>query len=359
MRITREHLRSAAATPSTPAPPSADAVPAVPARMRAVVQERYGSPDRATLRQIDVPSPRPGEVLIEVYAAGVDRGVWHVMTGMPYPMRLAGFGLTRPKQPVPGMDVAGRVVAVGPNVSRFRIGDEVFGIGIGTFAEYARAREDKLAHKPAGLSSTQAAAVAISGLTAHQALHEVGRLQAGQRVLVLGASGGVGSYAVQLARAAGAEVTGVASAAKADLVRSLGARHVIDYARTDPTAGPERYDLILDIGGLTPVRRLRRVLTPTGTLVIVGGENGGRWTGGIGRQLRALALSPLVRQRLTTFISSESGGGIERLRAAIESGDLVPAVHHSYRLEQVPDAVGDLTAGRIRGKAVIQVRPSA
>ncbi len=333
------------------------AIARTPTTMRAVVRERYGSAAALNVRDVAVPTAGPGEVLLEVHAAGLDRGVWHLMAGLPYPIRLAGYGITRPKQPVLGMDVAGRVVAVGPDVTRFRVGEEVFGIGIGTFAEYARAREDKLVRKPAGLSFAEAAVVAISGLTADQALHEVGRIEAGQRVLILGASGGVGTFAVQLARAAGAEVTGVCSGAKADLVRSLGAHHVIDYATTDPTAGSERYDLILDIGGGTALRRLRRVLTPTGTLVIVGGENGGRWTGGTGRQLRALALSPLVRQRLTTFISTEHGQGIERLRDAIEAGDLVPAIGRSYRLDEAPDALRDLESGRIRGKAVVEVRP--
>jgi len=255
-------------------------------------------------------------------------------------------------------DVAGRVIAVGAEVTRFRVGDEVFGIGTGTYAEYARARADMLVHKPAGLSFVEAAAVAISGLTADQALHEVGELQSGQRVLILGASGGVGSFAVQIAVAAGAEVTGVCSASKMDLVRALGAARVLDYATTDPTAGPVRYDLIIDIGGRRSLFKLRRALTATGALVIVGGENGGRWTGGTGRLLRALALSPLVRQRLTTFVSSESGEGIERLRAAIERGDLRVAVDRTYRLDEVPRALRDLESGRIRGKAVIQVRPA-
>lgn len=352
MRTTRQapDTRPLADTRTTPGQ--------LPSRMRAVTRTRYGSADVLGVNDVAVPSAGPGEVLLEVHAAGVDRGVLHLMTGTPYPLRLAGFGLVRPKQPVLGMDVAGRVVAVGPDVTRFRVGDEVFGIGIGTYAEYARARADKLVHKPAGLSFTEAAAVAISGLTADQALHEVGRLRAGQRVLVLGASGGVGSYTVQLARAAGAEVTGVCRAAKADLVRSLGATRVIDYATTDPTAGKARYDLVIDIGGRTPLSRLRRALTRTGTLVIAGGENGGRWTGGTGRQLRALALSPLLRQRLTSFVSKERGDGIERLRAAIEAGDLVVALDRTYRLDEVPDALRDLDSGRIRGKAVVQVRPA-
>jgi NADPH:quinone reductase-like Zn-dependent oxidoreductase len=330
----------------------------IPQTMRAAVRQRYGQADGVEAREVAVPVPGAEEVLVEVHAAGLDRGVWHLMTGTPYLLRLAGFGLRRPRQPVLGMDVAGRVAAVGRDVTRFAVGDEVFGIGTGTFAEYAVARQDKLVAKPVGVPFVQAAAVAISGLTALQALHDVGRVRAGQRVLVLGASGGVGSFAVQLARAAGAEVTGVCSAAKADLVRSLGAHHVIDYASADPTDGSVRYDLILDIGGRTRLAKLRRALTATGTLVIVGGENGGRWTGGIGRQLRALALSPLLKQRLTTFISAESGDGLELLRAAVEDGHLTPAVERTYPLDDVPDALRDLEAGRARGKSVIQARPT-
>jgi NADPH:quinone reductase-like Zn-dependent oxidoreductase len=331
---------------------------ALPRRMRAITQDRYGTPNVLTLQDdVEVPSPGPGEVLLEVHAAGVDRGVWHLVTGWPYPVRVAGFGLRRPKQPIPGMDVAGRVVALGDGVTQFAVGDEVFGIGIGAYAEYARARADKLVAKPAELSFRDAAVVAISGLTAHQALHKVGRVQPGQRVLVLGASGGVGSYAVQLAQAAGAEVTGVASAGKDDLVRSLGAHHVVDYRTTDVTAESQTYHLIIDTGGLNPVRRLRRILTPTGTLVIVGGENGGRWTGGSGRQLRAMALSlmPWVRQRLTTFVSAESGETIEALRTAIEAGDLRPTTGRAYRLEDAPTALQDLTSGVSVGKSVIEV----
>lgn len=333
-------------------------VPTVPSRMRAVTQDRYG--DAGELRIGDEPTPTPGpeEVLLEVHAAGVDRGVWHLMTGLPYLTRLMGYGLRRPAQRVPGMDVAGRVVAVGEDVTDLTIGDEVLGIGIGTFAEYARARADKLVRKPAGLPFDQAAVVAISGLTAHQALHKVGQVRAGQAVLVLGASGGVGSHVVQIARAAGAEVTGVASGAKADLVRELGAHRVLDYTTTDPTDGSAQYDLIIDTGGRTPVRRLRRALTRTGTLVIVGGEGGGRFTGGFGRQLRALALSPFVSQRLTIVMSAEHRDGLEPLRAAIEAGELTPAVGHTYPLDQVPQAIRDLAEGRARGKSVVHIRPA-
>lgn len=349
--------------PTTTSDPRAEHDPrpvgaGAPSRMRAVVQERYGDASMLQVRDEPTPSPGSGEVLLEVHAAGVDRGVWHLMTGLPYLTRLMGYGLRRPKQRVPGLDVAGRVVAVGEGVTDFAAGDDAFGIGIGTFAEYARARADKLVRKPAALPFDQAAVVAISGLTAHQALHKVGRVRAGQKVLVLGASGGVGSYVVQLARAAGAEVTGVASQPKAEFVRALGAHRVLDYAATDPTDGSTRYDLIVDTGGRTPVRRLRRALAPTGTLVIVGGEGGGKFTGGFGRQLRALALSPVVRQRLTSVISTEHRDGLVPLLAAMEAGELTPAVGRTYGLEQTPEAIRDLAASRARGKSVIRIRPA-
>jgi NADPH:quinone reductase-like Zn-dependent oxidoreductase len=329
------------------------------ATMSAVVQSRYGSAHALALAETPRPTPRAGEVLLEVHAAGVDRGVWHLMTGTPYLIRLMGFGLRRPKNPVPGMDVAGRVVAVGADVTRFDVGDEVFGIGVGTFAQYAVAREDKLAHKPAGLGWAEAAVVAISGLTARQAVHDIARVGPGQRVLVLGASGGVGSYAVQLAHAAGAVVTGVASGAKADLVRSLGADRAIDYGTTDVTTLDERFDAIIDVGGRLPVRRLRRILVPEGTLVIVGGENGGRVTGGIGRQLRAAVLSLFIRQRLTFFFSAESADAIERLREHILAGEIRPALETTYSLSQAATALVDLESGRVRGKAAIVVKDAA
>ncbi len=330
--------------------------PLVPQRMRAAVRETYGPVDGVRLQQVPVPRPGPGQVLVEVHAAGLDRGVWHLMTGLPYLVRLAGYGVRRPRQPVLGADVAGRVAAVGEAVTRFSVGDEVFGIGNGTFAEFALAEQDKLVLKPPALSFVDAAAMAISGLTAAQALHEVGRVQPGQHVLVLGASGGVGSFAVQLARAAGAQVTGVCSTGKTDLVRSLGANQVIDHTRADATDGAVRYELILDIGGRTPVRRLRRALRPDGTLVIVGGEGGGRWTGGVGRQLRAMLRSPFLRQRLTTFICREDLAGLERLRAAVLAGQLAPVVGRTYPLQDLPQAIRDLEAGRARGKSVIRVR---
>jgi NADPH:quinone reductase-like Zn-dependent oxidoreductase len=290
-----------------------------------------------------------------VRAAGLDRGTWHLMTGQPYLMRLMGFGLRRPKNRVSGLDVAGTVVAVGAEVTRFRAGDEVFGIARGSFAEYAAAREDKLAHKPANLSFEQAAVVPISGSTALQALRDAGRVEAGQKVLVIGASGGVGTYAVQLAKAFGARVTGVCSTAKVDLVRSIGADDVIDYTRQDFADGSQHYDLILDIGGNSRLSRLRRALTPTGTLVIVGGEEGGKLTGGFGRSLRAPMRSLFVRQRLTMLVSKEHHTYLEALRPLIEAGQVTPAVDKTYPLAEVAAAMRRLEAGHARGKIAITI----
>jgi NADPH:quinone reductase-like Zn-dependent oxidoreductase len=323
--------------------------------MRAVVQERYGTADVLRLERIDRPAAAPDEVLVRVHAAGLDRGTWHLLTGRPYLMRIMGFGFRGPKNQVPGLDVAGTVVEVGSAVTRFAAGDEVFGISRGSFAEYAVAREDKLARKPVNLTFEQAAVVPISGITALQALRDAGRVEAGQRVLIIGASGGVGSYAVQLAKAFGAEVTGVASTPKLDLVRSLGADHVIDYTREDFADGTDRYDLIVDIGGNSTIPRLRRALTRSGTLVIVGGENGGNVTGGFGRQLRAVALSPFLRQRLTMLASKERGSDLEPLIELIEAGRVDPSLERTYPLERVPDALRHLEAGTVRGKIAVTV----
>jgi NADPH:quinone reductase-like Zn-dependent oxidoreductase len=258
---------------------------------------------------------------------------------------------------VPGRDVAGTVEAVGPAVTRFSVGDEVYGVAPGSFAEYAVTREDRVAHKPANLRFEQAAVVPISALTALAAL-TTGRVEAGQHVLIIGASGGVGSFAVQLAKAFGAEVTGVASTSKLDLVHALGADHVIDYTRADITGDGKRYDVVLDIGGNRPLSRLRRVLTSDGTLVIVGGEGGGRWTGGIHRQLGAMVLSLFVRQRLGTFIAKPNDTDLDALRALIEAGSVTPAVDRVVALDQVPDAIRDLAGGRVRGKIVAAISAS-
>jgi NADPH:quinone reductase-like Zn-dependent oxidoreductase len=321
--------------------------------MRAIVQDSYGPVDRWRLTEIPLPQIADAEVLVKVHTAGIDRGTWHAMTGLPYLGRLY-FGLRKPKRPVPGLDVAGTVVAIGADVSRFAVGDEVFGICKGSFADYARAREDKLAPKPANLTLGQAAVVAISGLTALQSLRDAGRVKHGQRVLIIGASGGVGTFAVQIAKTFGAEVTAVCSTAKTDLVTAIGADHVIDYTQDDFAKGPQRYDLILDIGGNSPLSRLRRALTPRGTLVIVGGEDSGRWTG-LSRQLRALALSPFVRQRLTIRFPKETHVDIERLVELIEAGQLTPVIDRTYELAAAADAMRHLEAGHARGKIAIAI----
>ena len=323
-------------------------------KMRAIVQHEYGTADVLQLAEIDRPTIKAGEVLVQVRAAGVDRGTWHLMVGKPYVMRLA-FGLRGPRRAVPGLDVAGVVVAVGGDVTRFKPGDEVFGIAKGSFAEFAAAREDKLAHKPSRLTFEQAAAMSVSGQTALRGLRDVGGLQAGQKVLITGASGGVGTYAVQIAKALGAEVTGVCSTGKMDLVRSIGADHVIDYTHDDFADGEQHYDLILDIAGNSTLSRLRRALTPHGTVVIAGGEGGDRWFGGIDRQLRARVLSPFVGQRLTTFIAKEHHAGLEPLTEFVERGQLVPVIERTYSLSDMPDAMRHLEAGHARGKLVITV----
>lgn len=323
--------------------------------MKAIVQDSYGSVD--VLKHTEVPRPEiaDDEVLVRVHAAGLDRGTWHMMAGKPYLMRIIGFGFRRPKNRVPGIDVAGTVAAVGSAVTRFTVGDEVFGMSRGAFAEYAPVREDKLARKPVNLSYEEAAVVPISAGTAIQALTDIGRIQPGQRVLVIGASGGVGSYAVQLAKAFGAEVTGVSSTQKLDLVRSLGADHVLDYTRDDFADGTHRYDLILDIGGNPALSRLRRALTPTGTAVIVGGESGGSWTGGFGRSLRAPLLSPFVGQRLAMLASKERASDLERLIPLVEAGQVTPSIDRTYPLERVTEAMRHLEAGDVRGKVTITV----
>ncbi len=322
--------------------------------MKAIVQDTYGSPDVLKLREIDKPKVGDDEALVRVHAAGVDRGVWHLMTGLPYLTRLA-FGLRVPKTPVPGMDLAGVVEAVGKSVSRVEPGDEVFGVGKDTFAEYALAREEKLAPKPANLTFEQAAVVVISGLTALQGLRDHGRIEPRQEVLIIGASGGVGTFAVQIAKAFGAEVTGVCSTTKVDMVRSIGADHVIDYTREDFAKGEHRYDVILDIGGSSSLVRLRHALTPEGTLVLVGGEEGGRWLGIVARLLRAHLLSPFVGQKLRTYVSSENHEDMIVLKNLIESGKLTPVIDRKYPLAEVPEAIRYLQEGHAQGKLVITV----
>ena len=323
--------------------------------MRAIVRYRYGSPDVLELKDIEKPEVADDEVLVRVHAAGVGRDVWHVMAGLPYPLRLAGFGLRAPKNPVIGSDVAGVVEALGKDVTRFQTGDEVFGVGKGSYAEYAPALEAKLAPKPSNLTFEQAAVVAITGATALQAVRDHGKVRQGQEVLIIGASGGVGTYAVQIAKAFGARVTGVCSTKKAEMVRSIGADHVIDYTQEDFAKAQNRYDVILDIGGNSSLARLRRALTPKGTLVIVGGEGGGKWLGGTDRQLRATMISPFVSQKLGTFINKESHEYLLVLKDLIESGKVTPVIDRTYPLVEVPQAMRYLEGGHTQGKVVITI----
>jgi NADPH:quinone reductase-like Zn-dependent oxidoreductase len=323
--------------------------------MKAIVQDAYGSPDVLELKDIDQPVAADDGLLVRVHAAGIDPGVWHLMTGMPYLVRIMGYGLRVPKSRVPGIDAAGRVEAVGKDVTRFQPGDEVFGTCSGSFAEYARARESKLAPKPANLTFEQAAAVPVSACTALQGLRDKGNLQPGQKVLITGAGGGVGTFAVQLAKAFGAEVTGVCSTTKTDLVRSIGADEVIDYTRDDFADGVRRYDLILDTAGRRSLLHLRRALTPKGTLVIIGGEGGGRWFGGFDRSFRAGMLSPLVRQKLRMLISTERQEDLQFLSELMEARKVTPVIDRTYPLAEVPNAIRYLHEGRARGKVVITV----
>ncbi|MFG2989592.1 NAD(P)-dependent alcohol dehydrogenase [Streptomyces sp. NPDC048257] len=322
--------------------------------MKAIVQDTYGPPEVLRLEEVERPAPGRGEVLVRVHAAGIDQGVWHLMAGMPYAVR-AVSGLRTPRTRVRGMDVAGVVEAVGQDVTRFRPGDEVYGNCHGSFAEYARAKEGTLAPKPRSLSFEQAAAVPVSGCTALGAVRDSGQVRAGQSVLVLGASGGVGSFAVQVAKAYGAHVTGVCSTAKTDLVRALGADEVLDYTQEDPVDGSRRYDVILDIAGNRPLARLRRALTARGTLAIVGGEGGGNWIGGNQRQLGAMLLSPFVGHRLRAHGTLVRHRDLEALTELIEAGSVTPAVDRTYPLAEVPDAIHYLREGRVRGKIAIRL----
>ena len=341
-------------TPATTATPTAHARPG---QMRAVIQHRYGTAD--VLRAAHVPRPvvGDGQVLVRVRAAGLDRGTEHLLTGKPYAVRLA-MGVRRPKNPVPGRDVAGIVTHVGAGVDGFAPGDEVYGVAPGSFAEYALTTSDKLSRKPADVSFAQAAVVPISGGTALQALTSAGRLHAGQTVLITGASGGVGSYAVQIARALGADVTAVCSAAKTDYVSAIGAHHVLTYPHDDWTDGTRRWDLIIDIAGNPTIRQLRRALTAHGTAVLVGGENAGAILG-MSRQIRGALISPFVRQRFVPLLARERADVYERLTALIEAGQLDPALDRIYPLEEAPDAMRHLQRGTVRGKVAISVQQAS
>jgi len=327
--------------------------------MKAIVQDTYGSADVLRVGEIDKPQVGDEDVLVRVHAAGMDPGVWHVMTGLPYMIRLMGYGLRAPKVRIPGTDLAGRVEAIGKNVTQLQVGEAVFGACHGSFAEYACARENNLMAKPENLTFEQAAAVHTSALTALQGLRDKGAVHAGQRVLVIGAAGGVGTFAVQLAKELGAEVTGVCSTTKVDMVRSIGADHVIDYMSDDFAQKDERYDVILDTAGNRPLSHLRRALTPRGTLVIVGGEEGGRWMGGTDRQLRALVLSLFVRHKLRSFVATSRKEDLQFLKELLEDGKVTPVIDRTYALSEVPEAIRYLEEGHARGKTVIIVRGAA
>ena len=329
---------------------------AIEAPMTAIVQDEYGAAeDVLRLKNTARPTAGHDDVLLRVRAASVDRGTWHIMTGLPYPIRLAGFGVRAPKPLNPGRSVAGTIEAVGKDVTEFAAGEEVYGTCEGSFAEYACGQPGKLARKPANLSFEQAAAVPISGMTALQALRDHGHIQPGEHVLVVGASGGVGTFAVQIAKAFGAVVTGVCSPTKVERVRALGADHVIDYTQVDFTRSEQRYDVIIDTGGNRRLSALRRALTPRGRLVLVGGETGGRLLGGSQRSIRALLLSPLVRQKLGTFIASENAPDLNVLRNLIEAGHLVPAIDGTYPLSETAAAITHMQDGHACGKVVITI----
>jgi NADPH:quinone reductase-like Zn-dependent oxidoreductase len=321
--------------------------------MKAIVQDKYGSAEALQLEDIDRPAPGDGEVLVRVGAASLFIGDWHVMTGLPYVFRLVnGFG--KPKVRVRGQDLAGTVETVGAGVTEFATGDEIFGTCNGSFAEYATARQDKIAPKPSNLTFEQAAAVPITGTTALQAVRH-GGVRAEQKALVIGAAGGVGSFIVQIAKASGARVTGVCSTAQVDLVRSIGADEVIDYTRQDFTGTGERYDVILETAGRHPVPQLRRALAPKGTLVIVGSEGGGKWFGGISRQMRAQLISPFVGQKMGTFVAKQNGEDLLTLKELIEAGKVTPVIGATFPLERVSDAVQHMEQGHARGKIVITI----
>lgn len=323
--------------------------------MKAMVQDNYGSPETLELREIAKPEIGPTEVLIRVRAAGVNPADWAIMSGLPYIARPV-YGLRRPGKGVRGTDVAGVVEAAGATVTRFRPGDAVFGWGCGSFAEYASASEDALELKPASVTFEQAAAVPMAGMVALQAVRDHGKVQAGQNVLINGASGGIGTFAVQIAKSLGAEVTGVCSARNVDMVRSIGADHVIDYTKEDFTQSGERYDFILDNVANHSLSGLRRALTPTGTLVPNAGRFDNRWFAGAGRVITASVLSRFVSQTLRPFLVSQKLGDLIVLKEMIEAGKVMPVMDRAYSFSETAEAIGHVGAGHARGKVAITVR---
>ena len=322
--------------------------------MKAIVQREYGGADVLELVEVDKPDISDDEVLVRVCAASVHAGDVLLMQGTPYVMR-AGLGLSRPRNPTPGYDVAGTVEAVGSKVSRLKPGDEVFGNGKGTLAEYAAAKESQLVAKPPGLTFEEAAVLTMSGLTALKAVRDVGKVQPGQSVLINGAAGGIGVYAIQIAKAMGAEVTAVCSAGKADLVRSLGADHVIDYTEEDFTQGDNQYDFILDNVGNRSLSDCRRALSPNGTLIPNSGTGGGKWIGPLVSMGQAWVTSPFVSQNLRTFLSTPNEEDLNALVDLVASGDVVPVIGGTYSLDEAAEALRTVADGHAEGKVVVTV----
>lgn len=326
-------------------------------KMRAVVYHEYGSADVLRLEEVDQLLPEDHQVLVRVRAAAANPLDWHYMRGTPYVMRVLGAGFLEPSSTRLGADMAGEVVAVGRNVTKFKPGDEVFGTGGGAFAEYVRASAGKIVLKPAELSFEQAAAVPVAALTALQGLRDKGRIRAGQKVLINGASGGVGTFAVQIAKSYGAEVTGVCSTRNVDLVRSLGADHVVDYTREDVTRGEQRYDLILDNVGTRPLSDFRRVMSPQGVYVLIGGggPDDGRWVGPLVGPVKALLYSPFVSQDFVSLMAEINAADLEAMLRLVSSGKVTPVIDRTYPLQEVPAAIRYLEQGRARGKVIITV----
>lgn len=321
--------------------------------MKAIVRTKYGSPDVLGLREVEKPNPKDDQVLVKVLAASVNPLDWHLLRGDPFLVRLMGFGLLKPKHQILGADIAGRVEAVGANVTQFKAGDEVLGAAMGGFAEYACFREDKLVLKPAGLIFEQAAAVPVAGITALQGLRDQGGIQAGQQVLINGASGGVGTFAVQLAKAFGAQVTGVCSTKNLEMVRSIGADHVIDYTKEEFWKSGKQYDLILDNAAFHSIRKSLRALAPAGTYVLVGGSAS---SAGI---LLSLILNPLIslmkKRKLVSFMANVKQSDLAFLNGLLEAGKVVPVIDRKYSLGEVPQAIRYVEEGHTRGKVIITV----
>ena len=322
--------------------------------MKAVVQDQYGSPDVLEFRDIEKPVAKDDEVLIRVHAASVNAADWHFLRGMPYIARLS-LGLRKPKSKVRGRDVAGQVEMVGKDVKQFHAGDEVYAeVDSGSFAEYTCVTEDLVGLKPSNLTFEQAAAVPLAANTALQGLRDKGQIKPGQKVLIYGASGGVGTFAVQLAKAFGAEVTGVCSTKKVDMVRSIGADHVIDYTQEDFTQNVQRFDILFDLVGNRSLSDYRRALTPKGTLVLSGGE-GGRWLGSVKLLIKSLLLSPFVSQKLNAFLAKTKHEDLLVLKGLVEAGKVTPVIDKTYPLSEAPEAIRYLEGRHVQGKVVITV----